>query len=522
MDTRSRLQTTSGTESFEPRIEVPSRASFGFGSLRNRKKLLGLGTIACLALAALYVGVRPATYTASSQLLIYIRQALTGLDQAILPGRADLPMVHNQIELLRSGNVLAKVVEELQLDRDPEFIASLASPAEPPKSQAEQGSPEADANGAAYRAALTALGKNLSVRQDGTSHLVTVSFKALEPAKAARIANAVVRTYLQERTRAFDAAASRAPTLREIYQNLGPSARVLSEAEPPVKKDGPPAALILAAAALVGFGLAAAIAILLDMFDDRIRSGQQMEFVLGLECLGVVPRFDGVASWPEDAAARRLAASRHPVLQRTAAMIEDVSPPGFQTVGVTSTLPGEGATTVAIGLAQAAAAAGKRVLLVDTVADNPSLSRWVAGLSQTPPLPGEHRLPADALDGLVPAQLRLHVLPLAERLAGDSLIPRGLLEGVLRAAQGSYDLVILDMPSLAAGPQVRAAAPLLDGFLLAVKWGATRSELVRQAFQSAGQARDRFMGTVLNMADEREMERRGYELPAGSKVVTTA
>lgn len=522
MDTRSRPQTAPRTESFEPRIEAQPRPSFGFGSLRSRKKLLGLGTIACLALAALYVGVRPATYTASSQLLIYIRQALTGLDQAILPGRADLPMVHNQIELLRSGNVLAKVVEELQLAQDPEFIDGRASPPEPSRNQAGQDSPESGANGSAYRAALAVLGKNLSVRQDGISHLVTVSYRALEPAKAARIVNAVVRTYLQERTRAFDAAASRAPTLREIYQNLGPSARVLSEAEPPVKKDGLPAALILAVAALSGCGAAAAIAILLDMVDDRIRSRQQMEFVLGLECLGVVPRFPDIASWPEDAAARRLVASRHQVLQRAAAMMEDNSPCGFQAVGVTSVLPGEGATTMAIGLAQAAAATGKRVLLVDAAVDNPSLSRWVADLSQPPPPPVEQRLPTKALDGLVPVHLKLHVLPLAERLNGDGQIPGGLLEDVLRAAEGSYELVIVDMPSLVAGPQVRAAAPLLDGFLLAVKWGATRSELVRQALQSAGQARNGFIGSILNMADEQEMERRGYHLSAETKAVTTA
>ena len=121
MDTRSRPQVAPSTEGLEARIEVRPQPSFGFGSLRSRKWLLGLGAIGCLAIAAVYVSLRPATYTASSQLLIYIRQVLTGPDQAILPGRADLPMVQNQIELLRSGNVLATVVETLRLGEDPEF-----------------------------------------------------------------------------------------------------------------------------------------------------------------------------------------------------------------------------------------------------------------------------------------------------------------------------------------------------------------------------------------------------------------
>lgn len=522
MDTRSRPQISPGTEGLEARIEVRPRPSFGLGSLRNRKWLLGLGTIACLLVAALYVSLRPATYTASSQLLIYIRQVLTGPDQAILPGRADLPMVQNQIELLRSGNVLAAVVETLRLAEDPEFNDShTASPGQA-KAPQGQASPEAAANGSAYRAALSALARKLSVRQVGTSHIVAVSLKASDPAKAARIVNAIVRTYLQERARASDAATSRAPTLREIYQSLGPSGQVLSEAEPPVGTDGPSAILILAIAALLGLGASATIAILLDMFDDRIRSRRQMEHVLGLECLGVIPRFADIGTWPEDAAARRLLASQHEVLRRAAAVMDDVSPGGFHAIGVTSVLPGEGATSLAIALAKTAAAAGKRVLLIDAVPDDPSLSRWVANLAQDPPPPGEHP-PTRALEGLATLQPGLDVLPLAERLgAGDRPMPRGLLDDVLRAAEGSHELVILDMPSLVAGPQVRAAAPALDGVLLVVKWGETTSELARQAFQSAGQAQGKFVGSVLNMADEQVMQRYGYELPAHLKATTTA
>ena len=48
--------------------------------------------------------------------------------------------------------------------------------------------------------------------------------------------------------------------------------------------------------------------------------------------------------------------------------------------------------------------------------------------------------------------------------------------------RAAYDLVIVDMPALATGPDVRAAAQSLDGFLLVVKWGATESELVPTGF----------------------------------------
>jgi succinoglycan biosynthesis transport protein ExoP len=517
LDTITHPQIVHNTNRFDYRVNVRPRPSFGLRSLWSRKRLLGIGVVMCLALATLYLGFRSTTYTASSQLLIYIRQVLTGPDQAILPGRADLPMVQNQIELLRSGNVLAKVIDALRLVEDPEFAGDHRVPPELQKRDPARASLETGEDGAAYRAALVALNTKLVVRQVGTSHMVTVSFKASDPKKAALIVNSVIRFYLQERGRASDAAASKAPALRELYQSLGPSAQVVSEAEPPVKADGPPAMLVLLGAALFGLSVAAAIAILLDVINDTIRSPQQMEYVLGLECLGVVPRTPGVGG--EDAIALRLLASGSPVLRRATAMMQDVSSSGPRMIGVTSVVPGEGATTLAIGLAKAVAASGKRVLLIDAVPENPSIARWVASPSRVPPRP-EARPEPEALHGLVKLEPGLHVLPLAERLEkGARLMRRGLLDEVLSAAGASYDLVIVDMPALVAGPDVRAAAQTLDGFLLVVKWGDTKSELVRQAFQSAGQARPNFIGTVLNMADESTMGRYGFKRPAEMNVV---
>jgi polysaccharide biosynthesis transport protein len=82
--------------------------------------------------------------------------------------------------------------------------------------------------------------------------------------------------------------------------------------------------------------------------------------------------------------------------------------------------------------------------------------------------------------------------------------------------------VIVDMPALASGPDVRGAAQSLDAFLLVVKWGATESELVRQALRSAGEAGPKFIGVVLNMADEDLMRSYGYELASGLKVATAS
>ena len=487
--------------------EVAAKPSFGVGSLRRRKDLLAFSTVAFLTIGLLYAAYRPTTYTASSQLLVYIKQIQTGADLAILPGRADLPLVQNQIQLLRSGNVLIKTVESLKLYRDAEFTEVDAF-SDPPSSEA-----------AAFSAALDTLSRKLSVRQVGVSHMIAVAYKASEPTKAAHVVNTVIRIYLQELVRASDAGV---PALRELYQSLGPSAFLVSDAQPPIWPDGPPTILIVLGAALFGLCVGAAVAILRDAMSDTIRSARQVEYALGMECLGIIGRRADKGTVAEHMAAQRSYASEHHELRRLTATMLEASLRDMRTIGVTSTVPGEGATTLAIALALAVAAAGKRVLLIDGVADNRSVSRWAVNLPRIP-VRLRNGLRSSALEGIVEEWTGLHVLPLREPSDGDvhpmdSVLPDGILDNVA----GSYDLVIVDMPALATGPDVRAAAQSLDGFLLVVKWGATESELVRQALRSAGEARPKFAGAVLNMADDDAMRSYAYELAAELKVATAS
>jgi succinoglycan biosynthesis transport protein ExoP len=509
LDTRSKPPVVPVSEKAGYRLTALAKPSFGLGSLRSRKELLAFSTIAFLTIGLLYAAFRPTTYTASSELLVYIRQIQTGADLAILPGRADLPLVQNQIELLRSGNVLIKTVEILKLYEDAEFADDDAL---------SDALPSALEKDAAFSAALDTLDRKLHVRQVGTSHMIAVAYKASEPAKAARVVNTVIRVYLQELIRASDA---NSPALRELFQSLGPSAFVVSDAQPPIRPDGPSTLLIAVGAALFGLCVGAAIAILRDAMNDTIRSAQQVEYALGMECLGIISRRANKGVAAEDATAQRSNASEHQELRRLSAIMLEASLHDVRTMGVTSTVPGEGATTLAIGLAQAVVASGKRVLLIDGVPDNRSVSRWAANLSRIRVWSSDGPR-SSVLDGIVEERTGLHVLPLREPSDGDiDSIGPALPNGILDSVADSYDLVIVDMPALVTGPDVRAAAQSLDGFLLVVKWGATESELVRQALQSTGEARPKFVGAVLNMADDDMM--RGYgKLAAELKVAAAS
>jgi len=507
LDTRSEPPVVPIWEEADRPSEAPAKPSFGLGSLRKRKDLLAFSTMVFLTIGLLYAAYRPTTYTASSQLLVYIKQIQSGADLAILQGRADLPLVQNQIQLLRSGNVLIKAVQTLKLYKDAEFTDVDTFSDLPPS------------EGAAFSAALDTLSRKLSVRQVGVSHMITVAYKASEPTKAAHVVNTVIRIYLQELVRASDAGS---PALRELYQSLGPSAFLVSDAQPPIWPDGPPTVLIALGAALFGFCVGAAVAILRDAMNDTIRSARQVEYALGMECLAIISRRADKGFVAGDATAERSPVSEVQELRRLSATMLEVSLRDVRTIGVTSTVPGEGATTLAIALAQAIAAAGKRVLLIDGVADNRSVSRWAVNLSCIPVRSSNGPRP-NLPDGIVEARTGLHVLPIREPSDGSIYsIGQALPDKILDNAVDSYDLVIVDLPALVTGPDVRTAAQSLDGFLLVVKWGATESELVRQALRSAGEARPKFVGAVLNMADEDAMRSYAYKLGAELKVATAS
>src|SRR6185312_4415161 len=85
-----------------------------------------------------------------------------------------------------------------------------------------------------------------------------------------------------------------------------------------------------------------------------------------------------------------------------------------------------------------------------------------------------------------------------------SVCPQAM-ESRIKGALNQYDMVIIDLPSLASGPGARAVAQIVDGFLLVVRWGQTESELVQQAIQSAGEAQTKFIGIALNAVDERAL-----------------
>lgn len=179
-------------------------------------------------------------------------------------------------------------------------------------------------------------------------------------------------------------------------------------------------------------------------------------------------------------------------------------------IGVTSSLPGEGKSTVSSNLAQLIAHAGKKVILLDGDLRNPTLTRSLspnARLGLIDVLAGNARL-QEVLH--VDSETRLAFLPavLESRLAHTSeILASEAFKNLIDDLKRDYEYVIIDCSPLAPVVDVRATTATVDSFLYVVEWGKTRISLVQRQLESAPELAERLLGVVLNKANVKALER---------------
>jgi receptor protein-tyrosine kinase len=176
--------------------------------------------------------------------------------------------------------------------------------------------------------------------------------------------------------------------------------------------------------------------------------------------------------------------------------------------GLVSASPGEGKTTLAVGLAAALAQEpGRRVLLVEGDLRRPAIERYLG-------LPAEPGV-GDWLEGasgrrvplrrLVPQGFLL--LP-AGRFVGrrPELLQSSRMSELFQAARRSFDYVVVDCPPLGPVADSLLLQDLVDGFLCVVRSRHTPLDLIQKGL--ARLSPDRIRGIIFN--DHREVLRSPY------------
>ncbi len=170
-----------------------------------------------------------------------------------------------------------------------------------------------------------------------------------------------------------------------------------------------------------------------------------------------------------------------------------------EVLAVSSAIAGEGKTTVALGLAVTVALdyPERRVLLVETDFQRPTLADDF-GVEPTPGL-------VDCILGDEPLELtfrssfldNLHLLPVGGPAPGPGRALRSSrMATIMDSLRQSYDLVVVDSPSLLVNSDSVMLMDLADGAVLVVRSGVTPGSMVSKAIEQIDEMKLR--GVVLN------------------------
>ena len=383
--------------------------------------------------------------------------------------------------------------------------------------------------------------KSLSIAGQGESSIVDVSATATSPTLAAEIANTYTRQFVDEQKSAnrqylksalvlVDQQLARLPRAQRLgpdglnLQNRAQTLRLLAglnygdvavaeEALPPISPSSPKTSRNTALGLLLGLVIGLGLAFVLERLDRRIKVPEDLGAIYRLPMLGVVPQSAALSRSTSDKGDKRVALPSAEAeafsLIRAHLRFFNVDR-DLRTIVIASAAPGDGKTTIARHLAEAAARLGSRVLLLEVDLRHPTLAQHL----DIPYGPGL----ADALIGAIPIGEATQSIDLEappgdvakgwtlDVLAAGAVLPPNpgeLLEShamgaVLERTRSMYDLVVIDTPPLTA---VSDAFPLLtkvDGVVLVGWVGRSHRDVAERLHQVLASSGAPLLGVIAN------------------------
>ena len=342
--------------------------------------------------------------------------------------------------------------------------------------------------------------------------------------------------------------------IEQLQQQSMPTsgARIISLALPPLRRSYPKTFSVVGGAALAGVILGFAIGLFRDMADRTFRSREQVESILDVPCITMVPKLGaargkqalrnsyfrlpekisktfgflptkllskfadsssksdrGVLQTDYLASLGTAPRAPEPYFSRFSEAIQTISlslgqaHAASQIIGVTSALPNEGKSTIIAYLARTLGQSGKRIILVDCDLRAGKLTKSFAEQS-----PVGLR---DIVMGEVSTQtaIKQHDAGFAFLPAGTGLCPTHPNEIFTRAGTAilfdelreSFDYILLNLPPLGPVMDVVAIGKFVDFYLFVIEWGGTQTQVVQQTFDKTQIFRNSSLGVVLNKVD---------------------
>lgn len=313
--------------------------------------------------------------------------------------------------------------------------------------------------------------------------------------------------------------------------------QIVRPALEPDKPSNPPKTLQTALAGLlIGLILGIAMAFLAEMFDTSLGAIEEIEALLGVPVMGLVPHVS-LQEIKESLKEKYSMDVEGSVAERAARLIAHFAPESrmaesyrairtnlafacqeqdIRTVVLTSTSPEEGKTTTVVNLALTLAQAGKKILLVEGDLRKPMISR-LFGIEHIPGVSDvllgglewrkTVRTISDIMTGALstddilrtPGIENLHILPSGTLPPNPAEIVYSKAIGqLLGQMKEAYDLILIDAPPLLAATDAALLSTKADAVVLVYRVGKIPRGMLKRAKAQLDNVRAKLIGVVLN------------------------
>jgi len=434
-----------------------------------RRRWLGVLMIALavLALASAITLAMPKKYTATTRLFIAVAGGQSVTDLAQGSNFAEKQM-SSYAEVATSPRVLGPAIQQLGLQTTPRELSESVEATVPVNTV-----------------------------------ILEISATDLDPTRAAQIANAVGGELA-------NAASELSPAKEDGTKAV--VATTIAEAEVPDKASSPKIVQNLGIGLILGLLLGLGVAVLRHLLDTKVRSEDDVRSLTDSPILGMVAYDAEVSAHPMILRDEPLAAASEAIrrLRTNLQFIDIANRP--RSIVISSSIPAEGKTTMAVNLAAALADTGARVILVDADLRRPSIAENLGiegGVGLTTILIGR----ADVKDVVQPfGTTGLDVLPAGQVPPNPSeLLGSVAMADLLERLSASYAMVLLDSPPLLPVTDAVVLSKLAGGALVVVGADRIHRPQLQQSLDSLETAGVHLFGIVMNKIARREAAAYAYD-----------
>jgi capsular exopolysaccharide synthesis family protein len=422
--------------------------------LRERWKLIVLFAMLTTAVAVLITALTEKVYQAKAQ--VYVASNFTDPTNSYGQVAAPIAQVSTFAQIVDSPEVLQGVRRDLNINASDSQLKSKISATAPTQTA-----------------------------------LINIYVTDGNPARAAAIANSTAQEFIKFIEKTNTQTGSRVSSV-----NLSLTDHAIAPSTPVAPKP----LLNIVLGVFLGFLIGIALAVAREVLDNRLKDAETLAKVAGSPLMGVIVEDSTTQRHPiaTRAGTRNIRAENFRQLRANLQFANVDEHP--RVLAVTSSIPSEGKTTVAINLASTLAEAGFTVCLVDADLRRPTIAKTLGLLSPV---------------GLT--SVLIHQIELGEALqnAGSSLyvltsgptppnpsevLASSYVRDVIRSLLDRVDYVVLDTAPLLPVADGAEVAALADGTLLVARYGETTDTQVKRAVDHLRRVDAMVLGVVLNRA----------------------